>query len=110
MDQVLVIAGLAVIVAVAAVWFLRRRTQGPDEDEWALPPEVSPEQGQSTEPQLFDRNALMHRNRALDPTKWDNSPDGSEPMSEAEPDDLPRVFDRDYLAKRQQPRPEDDIG
>ena len=111
MDPVLaVVIGLVVVVGAAGAWWLlRRRTPAPAEDEWELPPEetASP---QPLGPQLLDRNALLHRNRVLDPTKWDNTPDGPDSSTAAadEPDDLPRVLDRDYLERRQRPQPSDD--
>ena len=92
-----------VVVAGAAFWWNRRRAaSAPVEDEWQLPPE----QGESVpvsppEPQILDREAVLGRKRAFDPAKWDNTPEGSSAAAEAEPGDLPRFFDRDYLEKKE---------
>lgn len=110
MDPLMVMVGV-VVVALAAAWLLlRRRTPPPQpDDEWTLPPETGP--GAPTPdagpPPPLDREMLLHRDRVLDPSKWDNSPDSGEPDADHEDgeDDLPRFFDREYLQQRE---PKDD--
>lgn len=105
MDPLVAVVGV-VVVALVAAWFLfRRRTPPPQDDEWTLPPEAevgtpSPDAGP---PPALDREMLLQRDRVLDPAKWDNSPDGSvlDPAEEADEDDLPRFFDREYLQQRE---------
>lgn len=75
MDPVLAIVGLAVLAAAVAWWFFRRRTRQPHEDEWTPPPEEFAAPSQDLGPQLLDREALLNRDRTLDPSKWDNTPD-----------------------------------
>lgn len=62
------------------------------------------------EPQVLDRNTVLGRNRAFDPTNWDDTPDGSEedgpdlaedePVGDSGGEDLPRFFDREYLERK----------
>lgn len=114
---------LLVALGWAAKKFLDGRRPAPPEDEWVLPPEPGgpasvPRAGTPTpwatasDPAPFpvlDRDALVNRDRTLDVTKWDNSPDDlvgrdlDEPTDAApeEPgDDLPRYFDRSWLEGR----------
>lgn len=107
---------LVVIVALAALigwWVLRRRRPMPEEDEWRLPPEESTGAGPAAPlpAQRFDRDALVNRSRAFDPTRWDDTPDPAgddaesedpeDAVAEEEVEDLPRFFDRDYLRRRE---------
>lgn len=111
MDLLVVVLVLAVVAAVAVWWFRRRRTPpSGDDEEWMLPPEEAVHSPtEDVGPQFFDRGTLLHRNRVLDPSKWDNTPDGSTAAAadgDAVPDDLPRFFDRDYLQQRNRNEPE----
>lgn len=103
MDALVTVLVVLVVGAVVAWWLMRRRRTAPVEDEWTLPPEApgqesaNPSGGAAPAPvQRLDRDALVNPNRTLDPSKWDNSPDGG---GEVE-GDLPRFFDRDYLARK----------
>lgn len=75
-SELLPLAVITVVLAAVAVivWWLvnRSRRQTPIEDEdpgWA--PGTSA-QG----PEILTRESLMNRDRTLDPTRWDDSPDG----------------------------------
>jgi hypothetical protein len=111
---------IVIIVAVAAVavflWTRRRATppaadageirRAPAEARGLVPP---------PEPQVLDRNAVLGRARVFDPTKWDDTPDGSEddgpdlpedePVGDPGGEDLPRFFDRDYLERKSRGEP-----
>ena len=107
MDLLVVVLVIAV-VAAAVWWFRRRRTPASvDEAEWMLPPEETVHTpNQDAGPQFFDRGTLLHRNRVLDPSKWDNTPDSiASGDGDAVPDDLPRFFDREYLQQRNRKDP-----
>jgi hypothetical protein len=100
MDPFVAVVVLVVVAAAVGWWLLRHNRPAPVEDEWTLPPETEPERPAPTvapAPQLLDRDALLNRNRRLDPSKWDNTPDGGDSDIEG---DLPRFFDRNYLAGR----------
>lgn len=105
MELLLTVIGLALVVAVAGWWLLRRRTPPPEEDEWTLPPEadaINPGTVAASPPML-DRTMLLHDDRVLDPSKWDNTPDANpDGTDDGGEEDLPRFFDREYL--RQQER------
>jgi len=100
MDPIL--AALVVIVAVAAAvaWFVRRNRHPAVsvEEEWTPPPADGPA---TSEPfrQVLTREALLNPDRRLDPSRWDNSPDGGTEEVEG---DLPTHFDREYLRRRQE--------
>ncbi len=71
---------LAVVAAGIAVWYIRnRRRVVPPEDDWVLPPEDGKpsmlSQRSSAPFQVLDRDALLHRDRTLDTSKWDDTPD-----------------------------------
>ena len=103
MDPLFALVGLALVAAVAAWWFLRRRTPPVVEDEWELPPAAAPRRPSvDAGPQVLDREAVLRRDRVLDPSKWDNTPDDGDHWAtpEAEPGELPQFFDRDYLQQR----------
>lgn len=121
MDYVII----GVIVVTVAVWLLRRsadrRRVEPPEDTWQLPnadgSAARPGAGAGWEPlPVLDREALAHRDRTLDPSRWDNTPDDlvgtdpedpSAPTPDADaPADLPRHFDRSFLEGRAKERPE----
>lgn len=110
MDVLVVVLVLAVVAAAAVWWFRRRRNQpSEDEAEWILPPEEAVHApSQDAGPQFFDRGTLLNRNRVLDPSKWDNTPDDSVASGDGDavPDDLPRFFDREYLQQRSRKEPE----
>ena len=91
---------IVVLVAAAAValflWTRRR----------ANPPPAPGEPSRNTptpEQQVLDRNTVLGRTRAFDPTNWDDTPDGSEedgadtpedgPVDGPVGEDLPRFFD-----------------
>ena len=97
--------GIVIVVALAAgvlFWWLRRRAVAPVEDEWQLPAEQGDHAPASTpEPQILDRDAVLRRNRAFDPSNWDDTPDGAGASpAAAEPGDLPTYFDREYLERK----------
>ncbi|CAL8979587.1 hypothetical protein PROP_02862 [Propionicimonas sp. T2.31MG-18] len=98
MDPILAVLVVVVIVGALGWWLLRRRRPEPVEDEWVLPPESGAAPRRSV-PQVLDRDALLNVDRALDPAKWDNSPDadadGDGPGAEP-----PQVLDRDALRRR----------
>lgn len=68
---------LVVLVAVAAIamWLLQRSRRQPrieeDDPGWASD-STSP-----VVPEVFTRESLVKRDRTLDPSAWDNSPDGT---------------------------------
>lgn len=101
MDPVLVVLVVLVVGGLVAAWFvLRNRRTAPVDDEWTLPPEEEPA-APAGEPvrQVLTRESLVDPDRRLDPSKWDNSPDGMDADVEG---DLPTHFDREYLRRRQE--------
>lgn len=110
--ETLVIVVLVAVAAVAVFGWRRRRANPPPADAAELsrtrvePRRLSP----PPEPQVLDRSTVLGRNRAFDPTNWDDTPDGSEEDGADEPDeepaegpggeDLPRFFDREYLERK----------
>jgi hypothetical protein len=98
--------GIVIVIALAAggvFWWLRRRSTVPVEDEWQVPSEQGDRAPSSPPvPQILDRESVLRRNRAFDPTKWDDTPDGADepPAAEAESGDLPTYFDREYLEQK----------
>ncbi|MGB7963229.1 MAG: hypothetical protein WCF12_09785 [Propionicimonas sp.] len=109
MDPLFALVGLVVVGAAAAAWwFLRRRRPSAVEEEWTLPPaDAVRRPSRDVGPQILDRQAVLRRDRVLDPSKWDNTPDDGDGWEtpEADPGDLPQFFDRDYLQQR---APKDD--
>ncbi|MCB0913300.1 MAG: hypothetical protein KDB60_16965 [Propionibacteriaceae bacterium] len=100
MDPVLVVVVVLVVGGLIATWFvLRNRRATPVDDEWTLPPEDEPSAPGEPIRQVLTREALVDPDRRLDPSKWDNSPDGEPEEVEG---DLPTHFDREYLRKRQE--------
>ncbi len=63
--------------------------------------------GSAPPPQVLDREALVNRSRQLDPSKWDNTPEGAGEGDDEPPEtgDLPRFFDRDYLRRQRGDEP-----
>jgi len=97
--------GIVIVIALAAggvFWWQRRRSAVPVEDEWQLPPDQGDQaQAAAPEPQILNRDSVLRRSRAFDPSKWDDTPDGAAaPAEEAEPGDLPTYFDREYLERK----------
>lgn len=102
---------LAVIAAGVTVWYFRnRRRVEPPEDEWVLPPDDGQPsilgRGGAAPFEVLDRDALLHRDRTLDPSKWDNTPDGlvgTDPdvpgsvMDEASADEPREVVDSSFI-------------
>lgn len=103
------------LVAIAAVvWVVRNQLQkrrvAPPEDEWVLPPEQgtrAPVDRWEPDPfPVLDRDALLHRDRTLDPSAWDDSPDSLSGTDVDDPDapapeaEAPTYFDRSFLEKR----------
>ncbi len=127
MDPLFMLLLLALAMGGWLWWRQRERPMPPETDTWELPPETDEASGApaaSPPPadravgvppagrapaapsavlgpreQPLTREALTNRNRVLDPSRWDNSPDGA-----ASDDDgataPPTVFDRDALRKR----------
>jgi hypothetical protein len=108
-------AVIVIIVAVAAVavflWTRRKAThRAPGAGEISRTPAEPRKPAPPLEPQVLDRDTVLGRKRAFDPTKWDDTPDGSEedgpdqpedePVAESDGDDLPRFFDREYLERK----------
>lgn len=104
---------LLLVVGAAAwgVWvFTQRRRPAPPEDVWVLPPETpTATRGPvvDAEPafQVLDRDALVNRDRTLDPSRWDNTPDdlvGTDPDEVAE--QAPQHFDRAWLERQREDR------
>ncbi len=103
---------IVVAAAAAVLWWMRRRTNPPPveaSDQLRRP--VGPRRlVPPPEPQVLDRNTVLGRNRAFDPTNWDNTPDGSEedaadepgpdPAGEPSGEEMPRFFDREYLERK----------
>lgn len=103
MDPLFALVGLVLVAAAAAWWFLRRRRSSAVAEEWTpAPAEASPRRGGDAGPQVLDREAVLRRDRVLDPSKWDNTPDDVDGRAtqEADPGELPTFFDRDYLQQR----------
>lgn len=100
--MVLWIFGAVAVVVIAILWWWRRRRTSGTDPEWAPDPaeDAGPRLGAATTPQVFDRNSLVNRSRLLDPSKWDNTPDGEVDGEGTEPGDLPRYLDRDYLRRQ----------
>ena len=102
--------GIIIVIVLAAggvFWWRRRRSAAPVEDEWQLPPESNDQAHVSPPaPQILDRESVLRRSRVLDPSKWDDTPDGApdgtgaSAAGEAEPGALPTYFDRDYLERK----------
>jgi hypothetical protein len=92
------------LVAVAVFWWLRRRaTPPPIEDVWELPPATGSRPAAPPVAQILDRDAVLGGKPVFDSTKWDDSPEGEQDATAAEPEpgELPRFFDRDYLERKQ---------
>lgn len=96
--------GIAVVVVFAILWSWRRRRTTTAAEEWT-PQEEAPGTGGAPVPQVLDRDSLVNRSRVLDPSKWDNAPEGTETEDAEEPGDLPRFFDRDYLRRQRDGEP-----
>lgn len=118
MDQLLLL--LAVVTAAAVFWYVKnRRRPEPPEDEWVLPPEEGQPSIPSATPEppprmVLDREALLHKDRTLDTSKWDNTPDelvGTDPVppGAAAPEVSPgprQVIDRSFLENKGKDTPE----
>ncbi len=100
MDPVLAVLVVLVVVAAAVAWFVlrNRHSAGSGEEEWTPPPTDGPAASEPVR-QVLTREALLNPDRRLDPSRWDNSPDGG---SEEVEGDLPTHFDREYLRRRQE--------
>jgi len=104
---------IVVVAAAGAVFLWTRRRANPasiGRGEQSRRPVEPRRLVPPPEPQVLDRNTVLGRDRAFDPTNWDNTPDGSEDHGPDTPDepapdspvgeDLPRFFDRDYLERK----------
>jgi len=111
--EALVIGVVVVLAAGGVFWWTRRRARPSQAgDAWGAPrTRAEPRRlVPPPEPQVLDRNTVLGRNRAFDPNKWDNTPDGSEedgaevleekPTGGPADEDLPRFFDREYLERK----------
>ncbi|HRA76807.1 MAG TPA: hypothetical protein PLE12_11295 [Propionicimonas sp.] len=129
MDPIIMVVMVALAIGLGIWWWLRRRAPEPVEDEWTLPPERGARPAAPPPAQVLDREALLGRDRTLDPSGWDDSPDPEgTPDADVPPaaaagdaqsgnavtgeaahaddlaaDDLPKYFDRSYLERRQEP-------
>lgn len=113
MEWILVVVALAGAVFLAGGrWFGRRRTEpgtdvppvrsAPEPDDDWMPVEEPLDRPQEMPPQALDRAMLLHRNRVLDPSAWDNTPDATRPATdEGEGAVPPAILDRDFLRSRQ---------
>lgn len=112
METILIVIGVAA-VAGAVFWWTRGRAHRPPAGaaEESPTPQAPRRHDPLPEPQVLDRNTVLGRSRAFDPTNWDNTPDGYEDDGPDNPDegspdggpageDLPRFFDRDYLERK----------
>ena len=100
MDPVVAAVVFLVIAAAVVAWLvLRNRRNAVETGEWTLPPEDEPTASPEPIRQVLSREALVNPDRRLDPSKWDNSPDGAAEEVEG---DLPTHFDREYLRRRQE--------
>jgi hypothetical protein len=101
MDPFVTVVVVVAIGAAVGWWLLRRNRQAPVEDEWVLPPETGTRR-LPPEPtaQVFDRESLLRRDRSLDVSGWDDSPDLDGEAAEGQPKDAPPVLDRDFLRRR----------
>ena len=111
MEPILIVI-LVAAVAAAVFWWTRRRASPPPasavERSRATPGPRSVDPPPA--PQVLDRNMVLGRSRAFDPTNWDDTPDGSEEDGPDSPDegvvdvpageDLPRFLDREYLERK----------
>lgn len=112
MEPLVIVILVAVAAAAVFLWTRRRASPPPADDVWEVPrgPAEPRRVVPPPEPQVLDRNTVLGRNRAFDPSKWDDSPDGSEedgaegpveaPADGPAEEDLPRFFDRDYLERK----------
>lgn len=109
MDPLTTLALLLVLAAVAVWWWRRRRPASPAEDEWTPPAQDTGGRPAPAGPALLNRDMVLKRDRVLDPTKWDNTPDredrgaAEDPTGEGQTADTaepPRFIDRDYLQRR----------
>jgi hypothetical protein len=105
--ETILIVVLVVAAAAAVFWWTRRRAAPPPVGmrEQPRPPAEPRRLAPPPEQQVLDRNTVLGRNRVFDPSKWDDTPDGSEEdgpdQGDEEPmEDLPRFFDRDYLERK----------
>lgn len=99
--------GIAVVVVLAIVWVWRRRRAEAVEEWTDSADQAGPGSAGEPVPQVLDRDALVNRSRVLDPSKWDNAPEGTQGGEAEEPGDLPRFFDRDYLRRQHDPGSQD---
>lgn len=113
METLVIVILIAVAAAVVFLWTRRRASPPPAGDGRTTPRSVT-EPRRSVpppEPQVLNRNMVLGRNRAFDPTQWDDTPDGSEddgaddgpgePVGDPSGEDLPQFLDRDYLERKQ---------
>jgi hypothetical protein len=107
--EALVIGVVVVLAAAGVFWWTRRRARPSQAGDASGAPRTRAEPRRLVPPpapQVLDRNTVLGRNRAFDPNKWDNTPDGSEEDGAGEPEeepadeDLPRFFDREYLERK----------
>jgi hypothetical protein len=97
-DPLLVLMAVAMVAGtIAVVWQYRRRpepqaVESDPRDEWELPDEptlgtptpasLPPAPPGAARP-LLDRDMLLNRDRTLDTSKWDDSPDAAPAMDRA---------------------------
>ena len=110
--ETIIIVILVAAVAAAVFWWTRRRANPPPARaaHQSRAPEGLRRPDPPPEPQVLDRNTVLGRNRAFDPTNWDDTPDGFEEDGPGSPDerpvdgplgeDLPRFLDREYLERK----------
>lgn len=116
MVEVVFVVAAVGLMALAWWWLTRRRA--------GLTGAAGPQDAEPGPPQALTRDALLSRRRDFDPSGWDDSPDPSAapakpvrpaagrptaPTPDADADEEPVYFDRDFLERRQRQR-ETDAG
>lgn len=109
MEWILVLGAVAAAVVLAGGRWYGRRRSGPiaeelgtprDEPDWG-PADEPLDRPQEMPPQVLDRASLLNRNRVLDPTAWDNTPDPAAAPSGDDSMTPPVILDRETLRSRQ---------
>lgn len=109
MEPFLIVAAVLVVTFAGGAMFLRRQRRTILRDAGPVALDDSPPGGEG--PQLLSRDMLVDRRRVLDTRGWDDTPDAADADDDAwaatasADDDLPAVFDRDYLLRKRKDAP-----